>query len=123
MDEVGMTGLADSVIARLIKQRDLVAAMDEHCNSISARITSRDQNVSVEVDGLGAMTGLWLGPNADKLGAAVLAELIVETARTAAQVAVDRQKYLTDEFSTRMRELQQAPLTRWDGTTFERDDA
>jgi DNA-binding protein YbaB len=114
-----MTGLADSLIDRLKKQRDLVQAMDEHCHSIAARVTSSDQNVSVEVDGLGAMTGLWLGPNAHKLGADALAKLIVETAKAAAKVASDRQKYLTEEFSTRMRELQQAPLTRWDGTTFE----
>lgn len=114
-----MSGLADSVIARLIKQRDLVQSMDEHCQSISARVTSRDENVSVEVDGLGAMTGLWLGPNAHKLGPDALAKLIVETAQAAAKVAADRQKYLTGEFGRRMRELEHAPLTRWDGTTFE----
>jgi DNA-binding protein YbaB len=114
-----VTGLADSLIARIIKQRDLAAAMDEHCKSISARVTSRDQNVSVEVDGFGAMTGLWLGPNAHKLGPDALAKLIVETAQAAARVAAERQTCLTEEFSSRMRKLQQAPLTRWDGTTFE----
>ncbi|MGX9791314.1 YbaB/EbfC family nucleoid-associated protein [Mycobacterium sp. MMS18-G62] len=114
-----MTGLADSLIARIVKQRDLVAAMDEHCKSISARVTSRDQNVSVEVDGFGAMTGLWLGANAHKLGPDALAKLIVETAHAAAQVAADRQGFLSEEFSRRMTELRQAPLTRWDGTTFE----
>jgi DNA-binding protein YbaB len=116
-----MTGLADALIARLIKQRDLVQMMDEHCQSISARVTSRDQNVSVEVDGLGAMTGLWLGPNANKLGQDALAKLIVETAQAAARVAADRQKFLTEEFNARMRELRQAPMTGWDGTTFEPD--
>jgi DNA-binding protein YbaB len=122
VEGIGVTGLADSVIARIMKQRDLLQAMDEHCQSISARVTSRDENVSVEVDGLGAMTDLRLGPNAHKLGPDALAKLIVETAQAAAQVAADRQKYLTDEFSVRMRELKQAPLTRWDGTTFERDN-
>ena len=34
-------GLADSVIARIVMQRDLMQAMDEHCKSISARVTSR----------------------------------------------------------------------------------
>lgn len=115
-----MSGLADSLIARLIKQRDLVQAMDEQCRSISARVTSRDQNASVEVDCLGAMTGLWLGPGAHRLGPDALAKLIVETAQAAARVAADRQKYLTEEFSSRMREIQRAPLTRWDGTPFER---
>ena len=114
-----MTGLADSLIARVVKQRDLVAAMDDHCKSISARVTSRDQNVSVEVDGYGSMIGLWLGPNAHKLGADALSTLIVETAQAAARVAADRQGFLSEEFRRRMNELRQAPLTCWDGTTFE----
>jgi hypothetical protein len=118
-----VTGLADSVIARIIKQRDLMAAMDDHCQSISARVTSRDQNVSVEVDGLGAMTELRLGPNAHKLGPDALAKLIVDTARAAAKVAADRQNYLTEEFSRRMHKLRRTPLKRWDGTTFEPDGA
>ena len=113
-----MTGLADSLIARIVKQRDLIAAMDDHCKSISARVTSRDQNVSVEVDGYGAMTGLWLGPGAHKLGADALAKLIVDTAHGAARVAADRQRFLSEEFSRRMNELRQTPLTRWDGDTF-----
>jgi hypothetical protein len=116
-----MTGLADSLIARIVKQRDLTAAMDDHCQTISARVTSRDRNVSVEVDGYGAMTGLWIGPNAHKLGADALAKLIVETAQAAAKVAAERQGFLSEEFSRRMRELRQAPLTRWDGTTFTPD--
>jgi DNA-binding protein YbaB len=122
VEGVGVTGLADSVIARIIKQRDLVAAMDDHCQTISARVTSRDKNVSVEVDGFGAMTELRLGPNARKLGPDALAKLIVETAHAAAKVAADRQTYLTEEFSRRLRELRKAPLTRWDGDTFEPDE-
>lgn len=113
-----MTSLADSLIARIIKQRNLISAMDEHCRSISARVTSRDQHVSVEVDGFGAMTGLWLGPNALKLGPGPLSKLVVETAQAAARIAADRQGYLTKEFDSRMRELRMAPLTRADGTTF-----
>lgn len=116
-----MTGLADSLIGRIRKQRDLVQAMDEHCRSISAQVTSRDGNVRAEVDGMGAMTGLWLGPAAHKLGADALAKLIVETASAAAKVATARQQYLSQEFAQRMQELRQAPLTRWDGGTFEPD--
>lgn len=117
-----MTSLADSLVARIIRQRNLVAAMDEHCNAISARVTSRDQNVSVEVDGFGALTGLWLGPNAAKLGPAPLANLVVETAQAAARVAADRQTYLTNEFDRRLRELHRAPLLRSDGTIFEQGE-
>ena len=39
----------------------------------------------------------------------------------AARVAADRQTYLTEEFSRRMREIRKEPLTRWDGTTFEHE--
>jgi hypothetical protein len=114
-----MTGMAASLIARIRKQRDLMTAMDEHCKSISARVTSRDQAVSVEVDGLGAMTGLWFGPGVSKLSADALATAIVETAHAAAKVAADRQAYLIGEFEQRMHELQTSALTRRDGTTFD----
>jgi DNA-binding protein YbaB len=116
-----MTGLADSLIARLLQQRDLVRAMDDHCQTISARVTSRDHNVSIEVDGLGTMTALTLGPNAHKLGPDKLAKLIVQTAHAAAKVAAERQSHLTQQFTNRMRDLERAPLTRWDGTTFKPD--
>ena len=108
-------GLADSVIARMAMQRDLMAAMHEHCQSISARVTSRDRSVSVEVDGLGAMTGLWLSDSAYRNGAGALAKLIVDTADAAAKVAVERQNFLVKEFNERLTALQQSPLTRRDG--------
>ena len=112
-----MSGLADAVIARIVKQRDLLQALDEHCRSISARVTSRDGSVSVEVDGLGAMTGLWLGPQALRLGRDALAKLIVDTATAGARVCVDRQNFLSTEFNRRMRALDETPLTGLDGTT------
>ena len=111
-------GLAGSLIARIAKQRDLIQAMDEHCRSISARVTSRDGSVSVEVDGLGAMTGLWLTDSAYRQGAEALATLIVGSAHAAAREALNRQNFLIREFAQRMTDLQQAPLTRRDGTTF-----
>jgi DNA-binding protein YbaB len=115
-----MTGpdmsLANSVIARVIEQRNLLQALDEHCRSISARVTSRDESVSVEVDGFGAMTGLWLRPQALKLGRDALAKLIVDTAAAAAQVCIDRQNFLVTEFNRRMCTLNETPLTCWDGS-------
>jgi hypothetical protein len=111
-----VSGLADSLIARTVEQRDLLQALDEHCRSMSAQVTSRDESVSVEVNGLGAMTGLWLQPQAFKLGRAALAKLIVDTAAAAARVCVDRQNFLITEFNRRMRTLDQTPLTCWDGT-------
>ena len=111
--------LADSVIARIRMQRDLVQTMHEHCKSISVSVTSRDKSVRVEVDGLGTMTGLWLGDFAHRDGADALAKLIVDTAHAAAKVAVDRQKYLLTEFSERLATLQHQPLSRRDGTTFQ----
>jgi DNA-binding protein YbaB len=115
-----MSGLADSVIARVIEQRNLLQALDEHCRSVSARVTSRDESVSVEVDGLGAMTGLWLRPQALKLERDALAKLIVDTAAAAARVSVDRQNFLITEFNRRMHTVNETPLTCWDGTTITR---
>ena len=112
-------GLTDSLIARIEKQRDLIQAMDEQCRSMSVRVTSRCKSVSVQVDGLGAMTGLWLGDSAYHQGADALAKLIVDTAAAAAQAAMDRQRYLIREFTERLAALQQAPLVRRDGTTFQ----
>jgi DNA-binding protein YbaB len=100
-------------------QRDLIQAMDQHCKSISVRVTSRCKSVSVEVDGLGAMTGLWLGDSAYHRGSQALAKLIVDTAQAAAKAAADRQAYLIKEFMERMSRLQQAPLIRRDGSTFQ----
>ncbi|MBB5167559.1 YbaB/EbfC family nucleoid-associated protein [Mycobacterium sp. AZCC_0083] len=114
-------GLADSLITRIVAQRDLVQAMNEHCKSISARVTSPDGSVSVEVDGLGAMTGLWLGEFAYRNGVDALAKLIVETAQAAAKVALERQNYLLKEFTERLGRLQTAPLSRRDGSTFHPD--
>ena len=114
-----MTSLAQSVIARAIKQRDLMQAMTEQSKTITARVTSRDRAVSAEVDGLGSLTGLWLGPPASRLDPDALATLIVETAHAAARVAAERYNFLLKEFTTRMEELQNAPLTRSDGTVIE----
>ena len=114
-----MTSLAQSVIARAIKQRDLLQSMTEQTKTISARVTSRDRAVSAEVDGLGSLTGLWLGPPASRLDPDTLAALIVETAQAAAKVSAERYNFLLKEFMTRMDELQKTPLTRSDGTHFE----
>ncbi len=111
-------GLAVSLIARIEKQRDLIQAMNEHCKSITVRVTSRCKSVCVQVDGLGAITGLWLGESAYHIGADALAQLIVDTAQAAAQAVVDRQRHLTEEFTERLTALQQTPLVRRDGTTF-----
>jgi hypothetical protein len=112
-----VSGLADSLITQVAAKRDLLQALDEHCRSISARVTSRDGSVSIEVDGLGAMTGLWLRPHALTLGRDALAKLIVDTAQAAARVCVDRQNFLITEFNRRMRTLDETLLTCWDGTT------
>lgn len=114
-------GLANSLIARIEKQRDLIQTMDEHCRSMTVRVTSRCTSVTVEVDGLGAMTGLWLRDSAYHNGSEPLARLIVETVRAAAAAVADRQAYLVREFAQRLAALRQAPLVRRDGTTFAPD--
>ena len=113
------TSLADSLIERMAAQRDLLQEMDDRCSSISGHATSPDESVSVEVDGLGAMTGLWLEHRALELEPEALAKLIVDTAAAAAQVAINRQNVVVDELNERMRDLQKMPLTLWDGTAID----
>lgn len=114
-----MTSLAHSLIERVIKQRDLLQSMTEETKAISARVTSKDRSVSAEVNGLGSLTGLWLGPPATRLDADALAKLIVDTAQEAARLAMERYAFLLKEFTSRMEEFQKAPLTRWDGTVIQ----
>jgi DNA-binding protein YbaB len=111
------SGLADSLIDRMVAQRDLLQEMDDRCSSIFGHATSPDESVRVEVDGLGAMTGLWLQPHALELEPDVLAKLIVDTAAGAAQVAMDEQDAVVEELNERMQDLREMPLTLWDGTT------
>ncbi len=106
-----MSGLAEAVMARLTEQRDLVAAVDEQIKSMSVRVTSRDHNVRVRVDGYGAMTDLWLGPSAHRLGPSVLAALIVETARVAEALVTERCNYLASELGARLAQLQQQKVS------------
>jgi DNA-binding protein YbaB len=117
--EFDLSGLADSLIARMVAQRDLLEELDDRFAAISARVASPDEAVSVEVDGQGAMIGLWLGPHALELDAEALEELIVDTAAAAARDALDHQNRLVDELNDRMRALRETPLTLWDGTTIE----
>ncbi|ORB48952.1 hypothetical protein BST43_24010 [Mycobacteroides saopaulense] len=112
------TSLAASLLARVRKQRDLMQSLAEHTAAVSVRVTSRDQSVSAEVDAHGALSGLWLGSSAARLGADVLAKLIVDTAQEAARHAMERHAFLFKEFNARMAELEKTPLTCWDGSTF-----
>lgn len=112
-----MSGLADSLVARLAAQRDLLQEMDKRLSSISANVASPDESVGVEVDGLGAMTGLRLSPQALELEPDALAKLIVDTATSAARIALDRQDCLINELNQRMRAVSETPLALWDGST------
>ncbi|WP_301123811.1 MULTISPECIES: YbaB/EbfC family nucleoid-associated protein [Mycolicibacterium] len=111
-------GLAGSLVERIIKQRDLMQAMSEHYRSTSARVTSKDQSVSVEVDGIGTLKGLWIADNAFRHGPEALARLIVDTAAAAAKVALDRQNFLVEQFNSELAGLQASGLKKWDGTIF-----
>jgi hypothetical protein len=65
------------------------------------------------------MTGLWLGQFAYRNGTDALAKLIVDAAHAAATVTLHRQSHLIKEFTERLTTLQQAPLTRRDGSTYQ----
>jgi DNA-binding protein YbaB len=103
--------LADIVLNRLHDQRELVAAVDDHCRAISVTVASRDGTVSVDVDGLGSVTGLRLSASAYRHGGDALGSLIVDTAHAAAKVSLDLQQELLAELNVRLAELRRTPTT------------
>jgi DNA-binding protein YbaB len=111
-----MSGLADSVVARLAEQRDLLQDLQDQCTSITVRATSRDRAVTVVVDATGAMTALTLRPAASRLAADTLAELIVNTAQTAATAVFERRRQLTEQFNRQFQAARSRPLENWDGS-------
>jgi DNA-binding protein YbaB len=98
-------------------QRDLLRDMDERFSSTSAHATSPDESVSVEVGGLGVMTALWLAPTALEQGPDALAKLIVDTAASAAQRALDSQESLIKELNHGTCAVRQGPRILGYGTT------
>ncbi|MFW0784081.1 YbaB/EbfC family DNA-binding protein [Gordonia sp. CPCC 206044] len=86
----------DELEARARTHLDRLSALAERYAAISVRETSPDERVTAEVDGVGALTGLWLAPGAcdDDLG-----PRIVEVATAAAHLALARRALITAEFT------------------------
>ncbi|MGC4936057.1 YbaB/EbfC family nucleoid-associated protein [Gordonia sp. DT30] len=117
MAEVGMRTLANSVLARIEKQRDLMESLQAQTTGIRVRVSSPDRVVTVEVDGVGAMTGLWLSAGITRHTDSSLSALIVETAQHAARASLHRRNHLIQEFTDQFAHCQSEQLERWDGTT------
>ncbi|MET0455241.1 MAG: YbaB/EbfC family nucleoid-associated protein [Mycobacterium sp.] len=86
---------------RLAEQRDLAVALNEQIETLSVTVSNADRSVSVQVDGWGAPTGLWLREDAYRDGADALADQIVKVAHAAAELVADRQAFLLNEFGKR----------------------
>ncbi|GAC66210.1 YbaB/EbfC family nucleoid-associated protein [Gordonia soli] len=100
-----MSWAMDELEARANAQLNGLAELDEKLKAISVRETSADDLVTVEVDGVGALTGLWLAPGANDLGTDGLGHQIVSTAALAAQRAFARRAHITEEFNESFAEL------------------
>ena len=104
-----MTGLADRVVARIARQRDLLHSFKEHCDAIRVRATTRNRAVSVEVDAMGGLTDLTLGSAATQLSPNELSELIVNIGQTAAKAALARRDQLVAQFRAEFDQLRADP--------------
>ncbi|MDS1113964.1 YbaB/EbfC family nucleoid-associated protein [Gordonia westfalica] len=89
----------DELEARAARQLDGLRGFDEKLQAISARVTSVDGLVTVEVDAKGALVDLRLEHGANELGAARLGEAIVTTSALAAQKVYARVAAVTEEFN------------------------
>ncbi len=90
---------------RRVEQCDLTVALNEQIDSLSVEVSNADRSVRVQVDGWGAMTGLWLHERAYRDGADALAVQIVEVAQAAAKLVADRQAFLLNEFGKRAQRI------------------
>lgn len=90
---------------RLFGQRDLAVALNEQIDSLSVAMSNADGSVRVQVDGWGALTGLWLRDRAYRNGANALAVQIVQIAQAAAKVVAARQAFLLNEFGRRAQRI------------------
>ncbi|WP_197376650.1 YbaB/EbfC family nucleoid-associated protein [Mycolicibacterium baixiangningiae] len=88
---------------RLVGQRDLTVALNEQIDSLSVTVSNADRSVRVQVDGWGALTGLWLHERAYRDGADALAVQIVEAAQAAVKLVADRQAFLLNAFGEQAR--------------------
>jgi hypothetical protein len=95
----------DELEARARAQLDGLREVNEKLAAISVRETSPDDRVTAEVDGVGALTGLWFGPTAHAIGARELGDLVVATASTAAAHAFARRAVVLDDFNESFTEL------------------
>ncbi|MEE3850994.1 YbaB/EbfC family DNA-binding protein [Gordonia sp. LSe1-13] len=100
-----MSWAMDELEARANAQLNSLYELNEKYAAISVRETSADDLVTVEVDGVGALTGLWLAHGANELGGARLGEQIVATAALAAQRAFAKRAAITEEFNESFAEL------------------
>lgn len=100
-----MSWAMDELEARANAQLNSLHDVQERLAAISVRETSPDDLVTVEVDGVGALTGLWLAPGANELGGRRLGDLIVSMSALAAQRAFARQAAITSDFTEAFSDL------------------
>ena len=103
-----MTWAMDELEARANAQLNCLYDAQERLAAISVRETSADDLVTVEVDGVGALTALWLAPGANDLGGRRLGEVIVTTAALAAQRALARHAAITEDFTESFPDLMES---------------
>ena len=104
-DGVTMNWPMDELEARAVGQLGRLREFGEQLAKITARESDSNELVEVEVDGNGALVGLWLSEGANELGATRLGEQIACTAMIAAQRALAQRAALTDQFAGEFAEL------------------
>ncbi|MGX7697869.1 YbaB/EbfC family DNA-binding protein [Gordonia polyisoprenivorans] len=103
-----MNSAMDELESRATTQLGRLHDFSDELARIRVRESSADDLITVEVDGSGAMTGLWLADGAGELGGARLGSGIVATAMLAAQRAFARRAAMTEDFTASFAELVQS---------------
>lgn len=80
----------DAIVGRATAQVNLLEDALAGLHHIKARATSKDDEVTAEVDGNGTLVGLWMNDSVTKLDARTVATLVTETSQAAATLASEQ---------------------------------
>ena len=80
----------DAIVGRATEQVNLLEEALAGLQSITARAASESDQVTAEVDGNGALTGLWMDDSISSLDARTLAAMITSTTQEAARLATEQ---------------------------------
>lgn len=80
----------DAIVGRAYAQVELLEGALSGLQDIKARVSSKNDEVTAEVDGNGTLVGLWMNDSITTLDARTVSTLVTQTAQAAAAKASEQ---------------------------------